>query len=140
MFELHPRLAQDCLPLGHFPLCRALLMNERRYPWFVLVPQRPAIREIYQLEPADQRQLLEESSTLARALDQMFKPDKLNIAAIGNLVPQLHLHHIARFQDDPAWPAPVWGRFEPLPYAPAQAAELRVRLQGAGLHGFVASD
>jgi diadenosine tetraphosphate (Ap4A) HIT family hydrolase len=139
MFELHPRLAQDCLALGHFPLCRLLLMNERRYPWFVLVPQRPAIREIYQLEPADQRQLLDESCALARALDQLFQPDKLNIAAIGNLVPQLHLHHVARFKDDPAWPNPVWGRFEPLPYAPTETAGLRARLAEAGLGGFVAA-
>lgn len=139
MFELHPRLAQDCAPLGRFPLCRLLLMNERRYPWFILVPERPAIREIHQLARADQQQLLDESSELARALERLFRPDKLNIAAIGNLVPQLHLHHIARFEDDPAWPAPVWGRFEPLPYTPAEADELRAGLAGAGLNGFTAS-
>ncbi len=138
MFELHPRLLQDCLPLGRFPLCRLLLMNERRYPWFILVPERPAIREIYQLSEADQQQLLRESSTLARSLVERFQADKLNIAAIGNLVPQLHVHHIVRYRCDPAWPTPVWGRFEPLPYDFAAIADIRSKLVGADLSDFYA--
>jgi len=129
MFELHPQLQNDCLELGRFELCRLLLMNESRYPWLVLVPQREGLTEIYQLDEADQSLLLRESSALARALDGGFAADKLNIAAIGNLVPQLHVHHIVRYRDDPAWPAPVWGKFPPLPYEPAALAEVVARLQ-----------
>ena len=91
-------------------------MNESRYPWLILVPEREGINEIYQLNEADQILLLQESSLLARGLAEAFAADKLNIAAIGNLVPQLHVHHVVRYRDDPAWPAPVWGRFPPLPY------------------------
>jgi diadenosine tetraphosphate (Ap4A) HIT family hydrolase len=132
-FELHPRLALDGIVLGDFPLCRLLLMNERRYPWFILVPRRPGASEIYRLPEADQMQLLRESSALAKALAELFAPDKLNVAAIGNLVPQLHVHHVVRYRTDPAWPAPVWGRFEPLPYAEAEVAAIREKLRGAGL-------
>ena len=116
MFELHPKLQQDCLEIGRFRLCRLLLMNESRYPWLILVPEREGMTEIYQLNEADQILLLQESSLLARSLAEAFAADKLNIAAIGNLVPQLHVHHIVRYRHDPAWPAPVWGRFPPLPY------------------------
>ena len=114
---LHPRLAADCLRLGAFPLSELLLMNDARYPWYILVPRREGIREIYALAEADQSQLLHESSTLARAMVEALAPHKLNIAAIGNIVPQLHLHHVARFTGDAAWPAPVWGRGEAEPYA-----------------------
>ncbi|TLM65548.1 MAG: HIT domain-containing protein, partial [Deltaproteobacteria bacterium] len=118
MFSLDPRLQGDTLPLGAFPLSRLLLMNDRTYPWLILVPQRPDIREIYQLAPADRRQLLDESCQLAEAMAALFRPDKLNIAALGNVVPQLHVHHVARFCTDPAWPAPVWGKGPAIPYAP----------------------
>lgn len=116
MFQLHPQLQHDCRVIGRFPLCHTLLMNEARYPWLILVPERAGISEIYQLSSADRAKLIEESSALARALAQAFRPDKLNIATIGNRVPQLHVHHVVRYRDDPAWPAPVWGRFEPQPY------------------------
>jgi len=109
MAELHPQLAQDCLKLGRFPLCRLLLLRDANYPWFILVPDREEIREIHQLSEQDQQMLLRESMTLSRALEQAFAPDKLNIAALGNMVSQLHIHHIARYTTDPAWPAPVWG-------------------------------
>lgn len=122
-FLLHPRLAADCHVAGDFPLCRLLLMNDANYPWFILVPRRENLREIYELSETDQRQLLLESSQLSRALMQTFKGDKLNIAALGNVVPQLHLHHIVRFQNDPAWPAPVWGKHPAAPYTGAQRAE-----------------
>jgi diadenosine tetraphosphate (Ap4A) HIT family hydrolase len=135
-FELHPRLARDCITLGHFPLCRLLLMNESRYPWFILVPQRTGISEIYHLSEEDQRQLLRESGALSMALAELFAADKLNVAAIGNLVPQLHIHHVVRYRDDPAWPATVWGRFEPLPYDEAAMAGIRAKLRGAGLPDF----
>jgi diadenosine tetraphosphate (Ap4A) HIT family hydrolase len=136
MFELHPRLSQDCIQLGRFPLCRLLLMNESRYPWFILVPERQAISEIYQLTDEDQVQLMRESSHLSRMLSELFRADKMNIAAIGNLVPQLHLHHVVRYRDDPAWPGPIWGRFEPLPYDQLAVVEIRRKLKAASLPDF----
>ncbi len=123
MFSLHPKLSEDTITLGDFPLSRLLLMNDSTYPWFILVPRRADLREIHELTEADQQQLLKESSQLARQLVALFKADKLNVAALGNLVPQLHLHHIVRYQDDPCWPAPVWGRTLPIPYTPARLPE-----------------
>ena len=121
MFQLHPQLQQDCIVIGKFELCRLLLMNDANYPWFILVPERDHLREIYELSVAEQGQLIRESSLLARALATCFKADKINIAALGNIVPQLHIHHIVRYTHDPAWPAPVWGK---LPAKPYQAAEI----------------
>lgn len=136
MFELHPRLARDCFVMGAFPLCRLLLMNESRYPWFILVPERTGITEIHQLSETDRGALIRESSELSQRLAESFRADKMNIAAIGNLVPQLHLHHVVRYRNDPAWPAPVWGRFEPLPYRESAIAEIRAKLERAGLPDF----
>jgi len=136
MFELHPQLQRDCLELGRFTLCRLLLMDESRYPWFILVPEREGMAEIYQLDDADQRLLLRESSLLARGLAEVFAADKMNIAAIGNLVPQLHVHHIVRYRNDPAWPAPVWGKFAPLPYGEAGLAAVANRLRAFLPAGF----
>lgn len=115
-FTLHPRLAADCHVLGELKLCTVLLMNDAQYPWCILVPRRTSVREIYELCDVDQAQLLRESSMLGRAMMQAFGGAKLNIGALGNLVPQLHVHHIVRFETDPAWPAPVWGRHPPQPY------------------------
>ena len=115
-FALHPQLARDCHRLGRFELGLLLLMNDAQYPWFILVPQRPQLREIYQLDETGQALLLRESTALSRALMAAFRGDKLNIAALGNMVPQLHLHHIVRYEGDAAWPAPVWGRHPPRPY------------------------
>lgn len=130
MFTLHPKLAEDTFPLGDFPLCRLLLMNDINFPWFILVPKRQDIREIHELAEDDQRQLLKESSSLSRQLVKVFKADKLNIGALGNMVPQLHLHHIVRYRDDPCWPAPVWGKTAPTPYATAQVLSIRQQLLG----------
>jgi len=116
MTDIDPKLAADCLVLGKFPLSYLLLMQDANYPWFILVPDRVNIREIYQLSTEDQRQLLHESSRLGESLMKGFKGDKLNIAALGNVVSQLHLHHIVRHQSDPAWPAPVWGKVTARPY------------------------
>lgn len=125
-FELHPRLAADTSFILDAPLSRVLLMNDAHYPWVILVPRRPGIREIYELDAADQYALLRESSALGRALMELFAGDKLNVAALGNVVPQLHVHHVVRRQDDPAWPAPVWGKLPPRPYeASERAARLR---------------
>jgi diadenosine tetraphosphate (Ap4A) HIT family hydrolase len=137
MFELHPRLAQDCLDIGCFALCRLLLMNESRYPWFILVPERENITEIYQLSQADQALLLQESSLFAQGLAEVFAADKMNIAAIGNLVPQLHIHHIVRYRNDAAWPAPVWGRFDPLPYDKTEMVAVVAKLRIFLPAGFV---
>jgi diadenosine tetraphosphate (Ap4A) HIT family hydrolase len=123
-FTLHPRLAEDCITLGRFRLCRLLLMNDSRYPWFILVPEKSGLTEIYQLSPADQITLTAESSFLAENLAKLFEADKMNIAAIGNLVPQLHIHHIVRYQNDAAWPAPVWGKFDRIPYTEDRIAAM----------------
>jgi diadenosine tetraphosphate (Ap4A) HIT family hydrolase len=118
MADLHPQLQKDCLLVGRFPLCRLLLMRDANYPWFILVPDREGICEIFQLSEEDQIQLLRESSLLSAVLVERFHADKLNIAALGNVVPQLHIHHVVRYRDDPAWPAPVWGRVPARPYTP----------------------
>lgn len=115
-FQLHPQLEKDCITLGKFDLCRLLLMNDSQFPWFILVPEVADIKEIYELAPEQRRLLIEESSFLAKTLQTTYKADKINIAAIGNLVPQLHIHHVVRFRADKAWPAPVWGKFSALPY------------------------
>lgn len=111
-------------------------MNERRYPWLILVPERPGISEIHELTDADQVQLIRESSRVSRHLKRVFAAERLNVAAIGNLVPQLHVHHVARFRDDPAWPHPVWGRFAPEPYAAAGLGQVMDRLALAAIPGF----
>jgi len=129
MFELHPLLQRDCLEIGRFGLCLLLLMNESRYPWFILVPERSGVSEIYQLPEAEQVQLIRESSSLARSLAQDFHADKINIAAIGNLVPQLHIHHVVRYRNDAAWPATVWGRFDPEPYDQAGLDSVKAKLK-----------
>jgi len=121
LFTLDPRLQQDTIPAGELPLSRLLLMNDCSYPWLILVPRRPDIREIFQLDEADRGQLLHESTRLSQALYAICRPDKLNIAALGNVVAQLHLHHVARYRTDPAWPAPIWGRAPAVPYAPEAA-------------------
>lgn len=130
-FELHPQLAADCFTLAEAPLCRLLLMNDTHYPWCILVPRRDNIREIYQLAADDRAQLLEESTALGAAMMQAFAGEKLNVAALGNQVPQLHLHHIVRYRDDPAWPAPVWGRHVAQPYTATQHADFTAQLLSA---------
>lgn len=123
MFTLDQTLARDCIVLGDLPLCQLLLMNDSQYPWLILVPRQDGLREICQLNDAQQAQLLHESNLVSRVLLQDFGADKLNVAALGNMVPQLHLHHIARFTHDPAWPKPVWGARPAMPYSAAALAE-----------------
>ncbi|MGZ8220663.1 MAG: HIT domain-containing protein [Methylobacter sp.] len=129
IFQLHPRLEQDCIAVGRFRLCRLLMMNDSQYPWFILVPERADVREIYQLGKAERELLTEESSYLAENLAALYKADKMNIAAIGNMVPQLHIHHIVRYQTDKAWPAPVWGKFDAVPYTEQQIADNVARIK-----------
>ncbi len=119
-FTLDPLLQKDTITIGAFPLSLLLLHRDANYPWFILVPQRPNVTEIYHLEEEDRVQLLHESCQLAEALTTVFMADKLNIAALGNVVPQLHLHHVARFRGDPAWPGPIWGAVAAVDYEPAE--------------------
>lgn len=109
MFELDPRLEADTIFIGRLPLSQVLLMNDSRYIWLILVPARVNTFEIYHLSEADRIQLAKESSWVQEKLADMYAPDSLNVAALGNVVPQLHMHHIVRFKNDPAWPGPVWG-------------------------------
>lgn len=125
MFELDARLQRDTVIVGRFPLSLLLLNKDANYPWCILVPARLAIQEIYELAARDRQQLLDESCRLGAALTKLFSPDKLNIAALGNVVPQLHLHHIVRYRSDPAWPAPVWGAVPPLDYPAGELLERR---------------
>jgi diadenosine tetraphosphate (Ap4A) HIT family hydrolase len=128
MFKLHSQLEQDCIQLGQLELCLVLLMNDSRFPWLILVPKRVWIREIYELEVQDQIQLIKESSFVAEKLAHFYKADKLNIAAIGNKVEQLHLHHVVRFKDDLAWSSPVWGFGQAIPYEKQEVKELTAQL------------
>jgi len=127
-FQLHPQLQQDCVELGRFTLCRLLMMNDSQYPWFILVPEIAGMQEIYQLNKAQRALLCEESCYLAEQLAKLYQADKMNIAAIGNLVPQLHVHHVVRYRTDIAWPAPVWGKFAAIPYSQQQLVDSVARI------------
>jgi len=129
MASIHPQLERDSFILGKFPLCHLLLSRDSRYPWFILVPDRDNITEIYQLNEADRLQLLKESCQLSEALYTGFNAEKLNIAALGNIVPQLHIHHIVRYGNDPAWPAPVWGKLAAKHYGEAELNTLQMKIQ-----------
>lgn len=131
MANIHPQLEKDCFVVGRFELSYLLMMNDVSYPWFILVPDRNNLIEIYQLSASDQQQLMRESSLLAETMVSLFKPDKLNIAAIGNLVPQLHVHHIARYHKDKSWPAPVWGRYPPERYSESRREDLIKQIRQA---------
>ena len=124
-FSLAPELQRDCIELADWPLCKVLLMNDSQYPWFILVPRVADVKEIIDLSEELQITLLQESGKLSKLLQQVFSPDKLNIAALGNMVPLLHVHHIARFTTDPAWPAPIWGKLPAVPYSDEQIEQLR---------------
>jgi diadenosine tetraphosphate (Ap4A) HIT family hydrolase len=117
-WELHPQLASDTVPVGDLGLSRLLASRDANYPWLLLVPRRPGVTEIIDLNIVDQSELLHEVSQVARALKSVTACDKLNIAAIGNVVAQLHVHIVARRRTDAAWPKPVWGAVPALAYAP----------------------
>jgi diadenosine tetraphosphate (Ap4A) HIT family hydrolase len=121
-FTLHERLVADTIEVTRWPLSLVLLMNARQWPWLILVPRRPAIRELYELSHTDQQDLMSEIVRVSERLAQLVRPEKINVAALGNAVPQLHVHVIARFIHDPAWPRPVWGAAPPDPY-PAEELE-----------------
>jgi diadenosine tetraphosphate (Ap4A) HIT family hydrolase len=130
-FTLHATLARDTLEVVRLSLCRVLLMRDRRFPWLILVPQRDSVREIHELPAADRAVLVEEIARAGEVLMQLFQPDKLNVGALGNLVPQLHVHVVARFAADPAWPGPVWGSGPAEPYPQGEDEVLRDRLESA---------
>jgi len=130
-WQLHAQLAADSHPLASLPLCELRLMDDSNYPWLVLVPRVPGAQELLDLRGAERHLLSDETDHAARALRAVFRPRKLNVAALGNVVPQLHVHVIARFEDDPAWPAPVWGRVAARPYTPEQLVDRITRLQDA---------
>ncbi len=138
MFELDERLAGDTCCLGDLPLCRVLLMLDANYPWLILVPRREGLTEIFELSQDDQRQFMQESSAVAELMAGLFSADKMNIAALGNMVPQLHIHHVARLRGDAAWPKPVWGCVPPLKYETIvlsrRTAELKQVFLAANLH------
>jgi diadenosine tetraphosphate (Ap4A) HIT family hydrolase len=115
-WSLHPQLKKDTIDIGDLPLSRVLVIRDANYPWLLLVPRRPEAVEIIDLDEVEQAQLMTEIARAARALKEVTKCDKLNIAALGNAVPQLHVHVIARRTSDAAWPRPVWGVVPPLPH------------------------
>jgi diadenosine tetraphosphate (Ap4A) HIT family hydrolase len=109
MFELDPRLANDTIVLGDFIESRLLLVKDSRYPWCILVPKHSEITEMYQLSQSQQAQITKESALLGQTLMSLFDGVSLNIAALGNVVSQLHIHHVVRYVDDSTWPGPIWG-------------------------------
>src|SRR5215467_11501823 len=123
-WALHPQLAQDTFVVGDLPLARVLLAKDANYPWLILVPRLPGLVELIDLEENAQVQLLGEIAAAARSLKVLTECDKLNIAALGNQVPQLHVHVIARRRTDAAWPKPVWGVKPPLAYAESERTAL----------------
>lgn len=131
-FSLDTRLAADTVAVVDLPLSAVRLMNDATYPWLILIPRREGAVEIVDLAPEDRVQLMEEIAQVSGVLRAMTRCDKLNVAALGNMVPQLHVHVIGRFAGDPAWPGPVWGKAPAQPYAEAPRegfiAALRARL------------
>ena len=115
-FTLDPQLEQDTVLVADWHLCQVRLMNDSRYPWVILIPKVEDVSEIHQLADEQQQLLLGESVRLSKALEQLFAPHKLNVAALGNMVRQLHIHHIVRFEDDASFPRPVWGVGDAVPY------------------------
>lgn len=129
MITLNPQLEEGSIALGEFKLCSLLLINDSHYPWFILLPNRENVSEIFHLCATDQQQLMIESSFFSEVLQKSFAADKINVAAIGNIVPQLHIHHIARYKNDACWPAPVWGALPAIPYTEHQQQSIIDKLQ-----------
>ncbi|MFT5083696.1 MAG: diadenosine tetraphosphate (Ap4A) HIT family hydrolase [Lentisphaeria bacterium] len=144
MFVLHDQLKKDTISVGHFKLCMVLMHNDANYPWLILVPKRSNVREIHHLADDDQLQLIRESSHLSEVMTSIFSPTTMNIAALGNVVPQLHVHHVARFEGDLAWPGPVWGVHTAGEYDAEVLAQRLYRLHstlvGEGFQAYGADD
>lgn len=129
MFALDSRLKQDTWLIGELPLCSLLLSNDSNYPWFILVPRREGISELFQLDDVDQPLMWAETTALAGVLKELFTADKMNVATLGNVVSQLHMHVIARYASDAAWPGPVWGKHPAKPYSEADVQVIRDKLK-----------
>ncbi|MDN3653146.1 HIT domain-containing protein [Thalassotalea ponticola] len=127
-FQLHKDLQRDGIELFEFPLCKLLLCNDSQYPWFIMVPKRQGVKDLYELDWQDQQQFLNESSALCEILMQVFNGDKMNVAALGNVTPQLHIHHVVRFTNDLAWPKPIWGVHSLQPYTAEALAALKATI------------
>jgi diadenosine tetraphosphate (Ap4A) HIT family hydrolase len=123
-FALHPQLADDSVAIGELPLSQLLLSNDANYPWLLLVPRRAGLTEIVDLDSSARAQLMTEIADVSQAMKDITQCDKLNVAALGNMVPQLHVHIIARRKSDPAWPRPVWGVAPPIAYGDNERKEL----------------
>ncbi|WP_300273438.1 HIT family protein [Halomonas sp.] len=138
-FEPDARLVEDSYPVTELPLCQLRLMNDTRFPWLVLIPRRHDVSEVFELDEADQQQLWREAGRLGRAFKTLMEADKLNVASLGNLVPQLHLHLVLRREGDAAWPGPVWGQGEAEHYDLDALAAMRDRVlamvEGLDLNG-----
>jgi len=128
-FQLHPQLARDCFVIKDLELCRVLLMNDKNYPWCILVPMRDGKKDLYELTDAEQILFTKESSRLSAVMMKLFKGKKMNVAALGNMVPQLHIHHIVRNEGDPCWPKPVWGQVPPVFYSDDEAQAVIARIK-----------
>ncbi|MDH5190518.1 MAG: HIT domain-containing protein [Gammaproteobacteria bacterium] len=129
MFSLNEQLGKDCFIVGEFTLCEVLLLNDVNFPWLILVPKVEGVSELHHLTESQQQQFLKESGNIAAMIESLFKPDKLNIAAIGNKVRQLHIHHIGRFESDPCWPETVWGYGKGIPYTDQQRDDTLARIR-----------
>lgn len=123
-FKLHPQLQQDTLFIEHLKISDLRLMNDERFPWLVLIPRKNNIIELHDLEKKELIDLLDEITSVSKTLQRLFQADKMNIATFGNIVPQLHVHIIARFKTDPAWPKPVFGFEAPVPYSTNKAQQM----------------
>lgn len=116
-FFLHPQLEADSFLVRELPLSQLRISNQKNAPWLVLVPRRANIQEIFELSNVDQVQLIKEIAQASKAVVELYAPDKINVGALGNMVPQLHIHIIGRFKSDVAWPDSIWGKLAPAPYA-----------------------
>jgi diadenosine tetraphosphate (Ap4A) HIT family hydrolase len=140
MFELHPQLRADTYVVGKFSLSWVLLHKDANYPWCILVPAQDDMREIHHLDSHDQLALIRESCHLSEVMADIFLPKKMNVAVIGNKVPQLHMHHVARFETDLAWPNPIWGYAPATAYTPEHLQDRLHRLRSALVgEGFTAA-
>jgi len=131
MFTLHERLLEDTRDIIPLAVSRVLLMNDSSFPWLILVPERAGVREMYDLGQEDRAIFIEEISLASEIIQQLFAPDKINIGALGNLVPQLHMHVVGRFRNDRAWPGPVWGSGPSTPYEKKELDTVCGRIQKA---------
>jgi len=137
-FELHSDLKRDGIMMGEFSLCQVLLINDSNYPWFVLVPKCSNISDTIDLNAEDHAQLWVESKRFSQAIMDVFKGEKLNVAALGNMTPQLHVHHIVRYKNDAAWPGPIWGKLPLKAYEAADVSTIKDKLSRANISGYSA--